>query len=195
METLTNPPFAANPPVKFNLSASTLGIILFVLSILGAIFIGLSALGTLFLLAYGFLSIINVLGMAVGVFGQVVLALGSWKMYKNDASGKQMAIMGLAVNFVGVVLGNLNAFGIFTIFAGIIGTAVVYYLIIISRFPGQPQLVQTAQMPYGQPPQSPYGGQPPMQQPPLRWWPTPNAAAEALCKSCGVARLAFCPPR
>jgi hypothetical protein len=174
MSALTDPPFAANPPVKINVNAKTLGLVLLVL---GAIGILLSALGLItifgFCGTYAYLGgcglpIIWLLGELVGLAGLVIGTIGAYRMYQGNAQGKEWVIYGLVLGFVGAIIGligNLSAYSgvlgygaggaIFGLIIDAIIYFIVYYVVIVSRFPGQVPLAPPGATPWGSGPSAP----------------------------------------
>jgi hypothetical protein len=173
---LTDPPFAQNPPVKLNVNAKTLGLVLLILGIIGIVF-GAIGLITLFgfcsiggiSLGCGF-PILWLLGDLVGLFGAVIGTIGAYRMYQLNRQGKEWVVYGLALGVLGEVI---SLIGTIIAYSGVIGLSfggaaifgliiyliiafIVYYLVVISRFPGEAPLV--AQSPgggYGAPPPPP----------------------------------------
>ena len=181
-ERLTNPPFAGNPPVKLNVNAKILGLVIGILAAIGAL---LSLLGLL--IVFGFcgsvvavgcgLPIIWLLGAVIGLAGSIVGAVGGFRMYQMNREGKLWVIYGIALAFVGAIIGLI---GNIVAYSGLIGYGFgagalvgfivdviiyfcIYYLVIISRFPGETPLVATGPGygGYGGP-----GGAPPPPPPP-----------------------------
>jgi hypothetical protein len=151
-ETLLDPPFAKDPPVKLNVPAKTLGL---VYAIIGAISALLGLFGIFALLGLSGLAVatgafagifwLAVIGVIIGEVGTVIAAWGGYQMYQLKREGKRLVIYGLAVNVVGSLVGSLGGAG--DLAGWIVGTAiafVLYYLVIISRFPGEPPLVPAA---------------------------------------------------
>lgn len=145
---LLEPSFAANPPVKLNVPAKTLGL---VLAILGAIGVVFGLLGILALLglsaavvAFAGIFVLAIIGMIVGWIGTILSAWGGYQMYQEKREGKAMVIYGLALNVIGSLISTLGGSG--GLSGWLIGALIsfaIYYLVIISRFPGDPQLVAT----------------------------------------------------
>lgn len=151
-ETLLNPPFAKDPPVKLNVPAKTLGLIYAILGAIAALFglfgiftlLGLSAFAAAAGLFAG-LFWLGVIGAIVGEIGTIVAAWGGYQMYQAKREGKRLVVYGLVVNVVGGLIGSLGGAGDFV--GWIVGAAiafVLYYLVIISRFPDEPPLVPAA---------------------------------------------------
>ncbi|MBV9099859.1 MAG: hypothetical protein JOZ46_09085 [Candidatus Dormibacteraeota bacterium] len=166
--TLTDPPFAANPPVKLNVNAKILGLVLAILAVIGAVFIGLlEGLISVFAFAGGF-QLIWGLGVIVGLIAYILAAIGGFQMYNLNRDGKRLVIYGIALGLLGALIsliGNIVAYsGIYAlgysaagaivgfIFALII-YGILYYLVVISRFPGEAPVAPS----YG----GGYGGTPP----------------------------------
>jgi hypothetical protein len=148
-DALLNPPFAKDPPVKFNVPAKTLGLIYAILGAISALFgifgiiglLGLIAVGSAVGVFAGFFWL-AVIGVIVGEIGTIVAAWGGYQMYQLKREGKRLVVYGLIVNVVGSLVGSLGGVGEFL--GWIIGAAiafVLYYLVIISRFPDEPPLV------------------------------------------------------
>jgi hypothetical protein len=180
---LIDPPFAANPPVKVNVPAKTLGLVLLILGAIGIIF-GLLALFTTFgvctvagvsIGGCGF-PILWLLGALIGLIGVCVGTLGAYQMYQLNRDGKRLVIYGLALGLLGAIvtlIGNiifysgLSVLGvgyggaIFGLIIDVIVYGIVWYLVIISRWPGDAPLVATGSTGgYGNPPGG-YGSPPP----------------------------------
>jgi hypothetical protein len=176
---LTDPPFAADPPIKLNVPAKTLGLVIGILAIIGII-IDLIALPVVFALTsvssdastlcrevggtdcgtsgIFFLALIGVL---IGLVGSVLYAFGGFRMYQLNRSGKDLVIYGLAVNVVGGIFGIIGYGGIGSFIFSLIIAVIVYYLVVISRWPGDAPLVAAGPTGgYGNPPGG-YGSPPP----------------------------------
>lgn len=152
LDSLLNPSFAADPPVKINIPAKTLGLVLAILGAIGAFFgilgvfalLGLSALSAV----YGGIFLLAVIGVIVGEIGTVVGAWGGYQMYQGKPEGKKFAIFGVLINVVGSLIAAVGGSGGFVgwIFGALI-SFVIYYLIVISRFPDEAPLVAAASTP------------------------------------------------
>ena len=188
---LTDPPFAADPPVKLNIPAKTLGLVLL---ILGAIGIILGILGLT--VTFGACTVAGVsvggcglpilwlLGALIGLIGVCVGTFGAYQMYQVNRDGKRFVIYGLALGLLGSIvtlIGNIVFYSGLTgigvgyggAIVGLIIDAIVYgivwYLVIISRWPGDAPLVATGPTGgygnppggYGNPPGGGYGSPPP----------------------------------
>ncbi len=167
---LTDPPFAANPPVKINVNARILGLVIAILAIIGAILnLFAGGLFSIFAFAGGF-AFLWFLGVLIGLVADIFAAIGGFRMYNLDRSGKQFVIYGLALAVLGAVvhlIGELIAYsGIYSVLyspAGaivgliidIIVLGIVYYLVVVSRFPGEAPLSPGAGGGYRTPPPPP----------------------------------------
>ena len=147
METLLHPPFENDPPLKFNINAKTLGLIL---AIVYAIFAVISLIGIPVALAgsaiaaavgYHGIAFLIVIGAIVAAAGDVLVAWGGWKMNNLNNDGKRFAIYGLALGIVASILGAIGAESPTGVIGTVIVAAIIYYLIVISRFPNEAPLV------------------------------------------------------
>jgi hypothetical protein len=175
---LVNPGFASNPPVKLNIPAKTLGLVLMILGIIGLVFSLIGLIG-IFGICSGVVAsvcggtpLIWILGEVVALVGLAVGTFGAYQMFMLNHEGRNLLIYGLAIGVLGSII---NAVGTFVFYAGyidyagsfavgaviglIISLAVyfcLYYLIVISRFPDEPPLVPSAAVgpppSYGPPP-------------------------------------------
>lgn len=154
---LTDPPFAANPPVKLNVNAKILGLVIAILAVLGLI-LSLFAGGLFTIFGFvGGLAPIWLLGVLVAIVAEILVAVGGFQMYNLNRGGKNLVIYGLALGLVGAVLtlvGQLIAYsGLLLYSAGgaVIGLifdviiyGIIYYLVVISRFPGEAPMSPTS---------------------------------------------------
>ena len=162
---LTDPPFAANPPVKINVNARILGLVIGILATIGAI-LGLIGLFAVFGFCTSFgisisgcgFPILWLLGAILGLAGDILAAIGGYRMYQLNRAGKEQVIYGLALALLGALLGlvgNIIAysgligvgFGGAVIFGFIIDVIIyfiIYYLVVVSRFPGEAPLAPGA---------------------------------------------------
>src|ERR1700687_2993451 len=128
MDQLLDPPFAKDPPVKLDIPAKTLGLVYAVLGGIGAVFGLLGLLG---------------ITLRATLVGTPLAAWGGYRMYQNDHDGKRLVIYGLVLNGLGSLVSALSYGGLggWIVNAAII--FVLYYLVIISRFEGEPKIVST----------------------------------------------------
>ena len=84
-----------------------------------------------------------IIGSLVALAGTAMAAWGGYRMYQGDRGGKTIVIYGLALDALGGLVTALGTFG-----GGLAGWIVnlafifvLYYLVIISRFEGDPKLV------------------------------------------------------
>ncbi|HEY8656879.1 MAG TPA: hypothetical protein VIN34_09115 [Candidatus Limnocylindria bacterium] len=146
LETLLAPPFAADPPIKLNVPAKTLGLVLAILGAVSVLFgvlgvfalLGLSALAT----AFGGIFLLAAIGVIIGVIGAIVETWGAYQMYQGNRDGKRLAIYGLLINVAGSLVATIGGSGgLGGWIVGVLISFVVYYLIVISRFPDEPPVV------------------------------------------------------
>ncbi len=168
---LTDPGFAANPPVKLNVNARVLGLVIGILAIIGAILnLFAGGLFSIFAFAGGF-AFLWFLGVLIGLVADILAAIGGFRMYNLDRSGKVLVIYGLALSLLGAIvhlIGELIAYsGIYSVLyspaGAIVGLiidlivlGIIYYLVVISRFPGEaPMAPGVGGTGYGSPPPPP----------------------------------------
>jgi hypothetical protein len=137
LDTLVNPPFANDPPVKVNLDAKVVGLVVAILAGLGAL-LALLALVALLAGVSAFRGIFAValIGVIVTLVADVMATMGGWQMYQGQESGKRLAIYGLAIAFVAELIqmiGYSSGSGI----VAMILLALLYYAIVVSRYPGE----------------------------------------------------------
>lgn len=146
MEVLLDPPFAKDPPVKLDIPAKTLGLVLAILGGIGTVFglLGLIGVSAFAAAAGGSLLVV---GNLIALIGTAMGAWGGYQMYQEDRRGKKRVIYGLVVNLFGALVAALGSAGL----AGWIVNAalafIVYYLVVISRFEDEPKLVGAASPP------------------------------------------------
>jgi hypothetical protein len=139
LDTLVNPPFANDPPVKVNLDAKVVGLVVAILAGLGAL-LGLLALLALLgasataATTFGGIYIVALIGVVVNLVADVMAALGGWQMYQGQESGKRLAIYGLAIAFVAEII-QMIGFGSASGIIPLIILALFYYAIVVSRYP------------------------------------------------------------
>lgn len=170
--TLTDPPFAANPPVKLNVNAKILGLVIAILAVLGII-LSLFAGGLLSIFGFvGGLAPIWLLGVLIAIVAEVFAAIGGFQMWNLNRGGKNLVIYGLALGLVGAIvtlIGQIVAYSgllLYSASGAVVGLifdiiiyGIIYYLVVISRFPGEAPMSPTS---YG----GGYGGNAPPPPPP-----------------------------
>ncbi|MDQ6746518.1 MAG: hypothetical protein M3010_00215 [Candidatus Dormibacteraeota bacterium] len=160
METLLHPPFENDPPLKLNVNAKTLGLILAILYALFALFsligIPLALAGSALLAATGYhgIAFMVVVGAVIAAIGDVLVAWGGYKMYQLNIDGKRLVIYGLALAVVASVVGAIGNASVTGVIGSIIINGIIYYLVVISRFPSEAPLVTSGGVGGGAPPPS-----------------------------------------
>ena len=140
LDTLVNPPFANDPPVKLNVDAKVVGLVVAILAAIGGLF---SLFGLLSLLgvgaaltAFGGIFALALIGVAVNLVADVMMALGGYQMYQGNESGKRLVIYGLAIAFVAQIVLALG-YTAGSAILQLIVLGIIYYVVVVSRFPGQ----------------------------------------------------------
>jgi len=147
VDMLLNPSFAKDPPVKLDIPAKTLGLVCAILAGVSTFFGVIGLLGVSALTAVAGTPALFFVGTLINVIGSALVAWGGYKMYQGDRDGKRLVIYGLVASAVGSLIAALGNLGL----AGwIVNAAIlfaIYYLVIISRFEGEPKLVAGAAQP------------------------------------------------
>jgi hypothetical protein len=147
LDQLLDPSFAKDPPVKLDIPAKTLGLIFAILGAIGTFFGVIGLLGITAVAAFAGGGALFVIGTLIGVVGTALGAWGGYKMYQSDRDGKRIAIYGIVLNAVGALIAALSYGGVAGWILNAIFAFVLYYLVIISRFEGEPKLVTTVPQP------------------------------------------------
>jgi len=139
VDVLLDPPFAKDPPVKLDIPAKTLGLVLAILGGIGTVFGLLGLMGvSAFAAAVG--GGLLVIGTLISLVGTAMGAWGGYQMYQEDRRGKRLVIYGLIVNAVGGLFAALAGGGLGSWIVNVALAFVVYYLVIISRYEDEPKL-------------------------------------------------------
>lgn len=148
-KTLLEPPFAADPPVKLNINAKTLGLILAILGAIAALFglLGVPILlGLSSALGFGGIFTLAIIGVIVSLIGTIIGTWGGYQMYQGKRDGKLLVIYGLIINVIGSLLAAIggSSGGFVGWVFGALVSFVIYYLVVISRFPDEPAPVDSS---------------------------------------------------
>ena len=154
--TLTHPPFADDPPVKLSVDAKVLGLVIGVLSVVAGIawllvsVTGLWVVGSVnpYCSSFGATAadcgttsgifILGVVGFVLVVAGYLLSAIGGFRMFAMVHEAKSQVIYGMAVGVVGGVIAAIGYAGFLSVFIfDLLLAVVVYYLVIVSRFPDE----------------------------------------------------------
>lgn len=156
MDELLNPSFMKDPPVKLDIPAKTLGLICAILAGISTLFGVIGLLGLSAFAAVAGNGALFVVGTLINVIGSALVAWGGYKMYQGDRDGKRLAIYGLVASAIGSLIVALGSGGLVGWIVNVAILFAIYYLIVISRFEGDPKLVSTPVPPADRP-----GGPPP----------------------------------
>lgn len=145
---LTQPGFTDNPPLRLTVNASILGLVVGILACVG-ILLSLFAGGLLSIIGFvGGFAPIWFLGVLLSVVAEVLAAVGGFQMYRLNPGGKNLVIYGLVLGLAG---GVVSLVGEIIAYSGLLGYGasgaivglvvdvviygVIYYLVVVSRFP------------------------------------------------------------
>lgn len=145
-----------NPPLKVNVSAKTMGLIaailgvlflLFALALLPVIF-AIGTMTTVLGVAIGEphpgILPIALLGMVIAILTDILWIVGGWKLYKEDAEGRDMLIVALAVNVIASLVLDIGLAQPTSVIWTLIWNAIIYYFVAISRLPQEGKLTELA---------------------------------------------------
>ncbi len=138
---LLEPRFAADPPVKLNINASVLGLViailagLAVISELFSLITVLSASVVVASVGFGGIVALAAIGLLADIAAAVMAALGGWRMYQRVPAGKNLVIYALVLAAVAEVVVGVGYASIAGAVVGLILLFIVYYLVVISSFP------------------------------------------------------------
>jgi hypothetical protein len=127
-------------PVKLNLDAKVVGLVVAILAAIGGLLslfglLGLLGVGAA-LTAFGGIFALALIGVIVNIVADAMMAIGGWQMYQGSESGKRLVIYGLAISFLAQIvlaLGHTAGSAILQL----ILLGILYYVVVVSRFPGQ----------------------------------------------------------
>jgi hypothetical protein len=134
LDSLVEPEFAKDPPVKMNLDAKVVGIVLAILAGLSALLGLLGLIGLFALAAFAGVFVLALLGLIVGVVADILAAVGGWRMYKGNAEGKRLAVYGLGLALLAELIIIIGYGLAFSAIIQIILLLLFYYAVVVSRF-------------------------------------------------------------
>jgi hypothetical protein len=140
LDALLNPAFAKDPPVKLDIRAKTLGLVYAILAGISTFFGVVGVLGLSALAAVAGNSALFLVGTVINLIGSALVAWGGYQMYQGIRDGKRLVIYGLVASAVGSLIAALGNLGLAGWVVNAVILFVLYYLVIISRFEGEPKL-------------------------------------------------------
>ena len=156
MDELLNPSFMKDPPVKLDIPAKTLGLICAILAGISTFFGVIAVLGVSALTAVAGTGPLFLVGNVINVIGSGLMAWGGYKMYQGDRDGKRLAIYGIVASAIGSLITALGSGGLAGWIVNLAILFAIYYLIVISRFEGDPKIATAP----ARPPADKSGGPP-----------------------------------
>lgn len=182
---LLNPPFMADPPVKLNISAKIIGLIACILAALGLLGY-LFAIPAVLLIGtaetvlgvpvgtHAGILVVALLGLGIGVVAALLELVGGYRMYQENPEGKRLLIYGIVLGALASVVYGIGYGGIGGVVIGLVIDFIVYYIVVISRFPNEAPLVAGGVAP---PPPPPPPSTIPPPPPPSTTPPSPPTAS------------------
>jgi hypothetical protein len=147
VDELLNPSFAKDPPVKLDIPAKTLGLVCAILAGISTFFGVIGLLGVSALAGVAGTGALFLVGSVINVIGSALVAWGGYKMYQGVRDGKRLVIYGLVASAIGSLIAALGDLGLAGWIVNAVILFVIYYLVVISRFEGDPKLVSTPRPP------------------------------------------------
>lgn len=147
LDQLLNPPFMKDPPLKLNIPAKTLGLILAILGGIATLFGLFGLLGVSAFAAVTGFGGLFVVGTLIGLVGNALTAWGGYRMYQGDPDGKRLVIYGLVASAIGSLIAALGGSGLGGWILNAVFLFCLYYLVVISRFEAEPKLVSATPRP------------------------------------------------
>lgn len=157
---LTDPPFAADPPLKLSVDAKVLGLVTGILSAVAALawllvaITGLWVVGSVNAFCGSFepsgadcgtnsgIFVLGLIGFLLVVAGYLLSAVGGFRMFGMVREAKNQTIYGLLLGVVGGLIAVIGYSGFLSVMVfDVLLALVIYYLIIVSRFPDETPLV------------------------------------------------------
>ena len=157
---LTNPRFADDPPIKLRVDAKVLGLVIGILSIVATVawilvsVTGLWVVGTINAYCSAFaqpgtscgttsgIFALGLIGFLLVVAGYLLAAFGGFRMFAMVHTAKRLAIYGSALAIAGGVIAAIGYGGFVSVLIlDVVLGLLVYYLIVISRFPDEDPLI------------------------------------------------------
>lgn len=130
-----------DPPLKLDIPAKTLGLILAILGGIATLFGLFGLLGVSAFAAVTGFGGLFVVGTLIGLVGNALTAWGGYRMYQGDRDGKRLVIYGLVASAIGSLIAALGGSGLVGWIVNVVFLFCLYYLVVISRFEAEPKLV------------------------------------------------------
>ena len=159
MNNLTDPPFAQNPPLKVNVDSRVLGLVIGILSLVAGLAWLLVSIAGLWVVSVnpycssfaqagascgnnGGIFALGLIGFLLVVAGYLLAAVGGFRMFAMVHEAKSQAIYGLLLGVVGGLIATIGYGGFLSVLIfDVVLAVVVYYLIVVSRFPDEDPLL------------------------------------------------------
>ena len=160
MSNLTDPPFAANPPLRVNVDSRVLGLVIGILSLVAGLAWLLVSVAGLWVVGSvnpycnsfaqsgvtcgnnGGIFALGLIGFLLVVAGYLLAAVGGFRMFAMVHEAKSQAIYGLLLGVVGGLIATIGYGGFLSVLIfDVVLAVVVYYLIVVSRFPDEEPLL------------------------------------------------------
>lgn len=160
MNRLTDPAWGESPPLKVNVDSRVLGLVIGILSLVAGLAWLLVSIAGLWVtsvnpycssFAEGGAScgntagifVLALIGFLLVVAGYLLSAVGGFRMFAMVHEAKGQAIYGLLLGVIGGLIATIGYGGFLSVLIfDVVLAIVVYYLIVVSRFPDEEPLLQ-----------------------------------------------------
>jgi hypothetical protein len=149
-----------NPPLKVNVNAKTIGLVAAILGAIGlllylflipatlAIGTAMTVLGTAIPgTVHPGILIVALVGLVIALISEILWTWGGWKMYNEDAEGRKMVVASLGISIVGSIVYNIGSGSATGWLGSLIISAIIYYFVMIARFPNEAPLTASTPPP------------------------------------------------
>lgn len=161
LHSLTDPPFADDPPLKVPVDSRVLGLVIGILSLVAGLAWLLVSIAGLWVVgsvdpycnsvaagsSCGSTGIfaVGLIGFLLVVAGYMLSAIGGFRMFALVHEAKSQTIYGLLLGAIGGIIATIGYGGFLSVLIfDLLLAFVIYYLIIVSRFPDEEPLVPDA---------------------------------------------------
>lgn len=160
MNSLTDPAWGESPPLKVNVDSRVLGLVIGILSLVAGLawllvsITGLWIVGSVNPYCSSFVQEGSSCGSTSGIFalgligfllvvaGYLLSAVGGFRMFAMVHEAKSQAIYGLLLGVIGGLIATIGYGGFLSVLIfDVVLAVVVYYLIVVSRFPDEEPLL------------------------------------------------------
>ncbi|MBV8528886.1 MAG: hypothetical protein JOZ75_11260 [Candidatus Dormibacteraeota bacterium] len=160
MSSLTEPMWAESPPLKVNVDSRVLGLVIGIISLVACLAWLLVSITGLWIVgsvnpycssivqegtgcgSTSGIFALGLIGFLLVVAGYLLVAAGGFRMFAMVHEAKRQAIYGLLLGVIGGLIATIGYGGFLSVLIfDVVLALVVYYLIVVSRYPDEEPLV------------------------------------------------------